>query len=162
MSSRKFRHDKRVYLGALKFVPHAVYKLLENMPMPWEQVGTVAIAGLRDSTQVHAVWQDVDGAGIHDRVWVLRMRGLEGWSSRGQFTRHRPILQLASMSHHRILTLFIARPVSQCLPSELPLIPLVIAPHPTPALSPTPGAPRQGHLPHHRRHHLRERDPLGD
>jgi hypothetical protein len=25
-------------LGALKFVPHAVYKLLENMPMPWEQV----------------------------------------------------------------------------------------------------------------------------
>lgn len=34
----KFRHDKRVYLGALKFVPHAVYKLLENMPMPWEQV----------------------------------------------------------------------------------------------------------------------------
>lgn len=41
MSSRKFRHDKRVYLGALKFVPHAVYKLLENMPMPWEQVGAV-------------------------------------------------------------------------------------------------------------------------
>jgi hypothetical protein len=40
MSSRKFRHDKRVYLGALKFVPHAVYKLLENMPMPWEQVKT--------------------------------------------------------------------------------------------------------------------------
>ncbi len=40
MSSRKFRHDKRVYLGALKFVPHAVYKLLENMPMPWQQVWT--------------------------------------------------------------------------------------------------------------------------
>merc|ERR1719478_88459 len=38
MSARKFRHDKRVYLGALKYVPHAVYKLLENMPMPWEQV----------------------------------------------------------------------------------------------------------------------------
>ncbi len=33
MSSRKFRHDKRVYLGALKYIPHAVYKLLENMPM---------------------------------------------------------------------------------------------------------------------------------
>jgi hypothetical protein len=28
-----------VYLGALKYVPHAVLKLLENMPMPWEQVG---------------------------------------------------------------------------------------------------------------------------
>lgn len=43
MSSRKFRHDKRVYLGALKFVPHAVYKLLENMPMPWEQVRHVRV-----------------------------------------------------------------------------------------------------------------------
>jgi hypothetical protein len=29
----QFRHDKRVYLGALKYVPHAVLKLLENMPM---------------------------------------------------------------------------------------------------------------------------------
>ena len=38
MSSKKFRHDKRVYLGALKYVPHAVFKLLENLPMPWEQV----------------------------------------------------------------------------------------------------------------------------
>ncbi|KAL2539346.1 Pre-mRNA-processing-splicing factor [Abeliophyllum distichum] len=43
MSSKKFRHDKRVYLGALKFVPHAVYKLLENMPMPWEQVREVKV-----------------------------------------------------------------------------------------------------------------------
>jgi pre-mRNA-processing factor 8 len=38
MSSKKFARDKRVYLGALKYVPHAVLKLLENMPMPWEQV----------------------------------------------------------------------------------------------------------------------------
>jgi len=36
MSSKKFRHDKRVYLGALKYIPHAVYKLLENIPCPWE------------------------------------------------------------------------------------------------------------------------------
>ncbi|KAK9811013.1 hypothetical protein WJX73_006437 [Symbiochloris irregularis] len=43
MSSRKFRHDKRVYLGALKFVPHAVYKLLENMPMPWQQLKEVRV-----------------------------------------------------------------------------------------------------------------------
>jgi pre-mRNA-processing factor 8 len=43
MSSKKFRHDKRVYLGALKFIPHAVYKLLENMPMPWEQVSHVRV-----------------------------------------------------------------------------------------------------------------------
>ena len=26
MSSKKFKADKRVYLGALKYVPHAVYK----------------------------------------------------------------------------------------------------------------------------------------
>uniref|UniRef100_A0A914RYL7 PRO8NT domain-containing protein n=1 Tax=Parascaris equorum TaxID=6256 RepID=A0A914RYL7_PAREQ len=38
MTSRKYRHDKRVYLGALKYMPHAVLKLLENMPMPWEQI----------------------------------------------------------------------------------------------------------------------------
>ena len=25
MSSRKFRHDKRVYLGALKYMPHAIF-----------------------------------------------------------------------------------------------------------------------------------------
>ncbi|KAF3609965.1 hypothetical protein DY000_02049029 [Brassica cretica] len=43
MSSKKFTHDKRVYLGALKFVPHAVFKLLENMPMPWEQVRDVKV-----------------------------------------------------------------------------------------------------------------------
>merc|ERR1719183_1700105 len=43
MSNRKFRHDKRVYLGALKYVPHAVFKLLENMPMPWEQVRNVKV-----------------------------------------------------------------------------------------------------------------------
>uniref|UniRef100_A0A1I8B1W4 PRO8NT domain-containing protein n=1 Tax=Meloidogyne hapla TaxID=6305 RepID=A0A1I8B1W4_MELHA len=35
MTSRKYRHDKRVYLGALKYMPHAVIKLIENMPMPW-------------------------------------------------------------------------------------------------------------------------------
>lgn len=40
-SSRKFKADKRVYLGALRFVPHAVYKLLENIPQPWEAVRNV-------------------------------------------------------------------------------------------------------------------------
>ncbi|KAJ1663232.1 Pre-mRNA-processing-splicing factor 8 [Coemansia sp. RSA 1813] len=43
MSARKYRHDKRVYLGALKYVPHAMLKLLENMPMPWEQVREVPV-----------------------------------------------------------------------------------------------------------------------
>ncbi|GKA25697.1 pre-mRNA-processing-splicing factor 8A [Tanacetum coccineum] len=43
MLSKNYRRDKRVYLGALKYVPHAVYKLLENMPMPWEQVRNVKV-----------------------------------------------------------------------------------------------------------------------
>lgn len=43
LSLRKYRQDKRVYLGALKYVPHAVLKLLENMPMPWEQVRNVKV-----------------------------------------------------------------------------------------------------------------------
>jgi pre-mRNA-processing factor 8 len=43
MSAKKFRHDKRVYLGALKYVPHAVMKLLENMPQPWEAVRHVRV-----------------------------------------------------------------------------------------------------------------------
>ncbi|KAI9928868.1 hypothetical protein ASPWEDRAFT_36682 [Aspergillus wentii DTO 134E9] len=36
VSQKKFTNEKRSYLGALKFMPHAVLKLLENMPMPWE------------------------------------------------------------------------------------------------------------------------------
>jgi len=43
LTSKKFKQDKRVYLGALKYIPHAVYKLLENMPMPWEQVRYVKV-----------------------------------------------------------------------------------------------------------------------
>jgi pre-mRNA-processing factor 8 len=38
LTHKKFERDKRVYLGALKYVPHALMKLVENMPMPWEQV----------------------------------------------------------------------------------------------------------------------------
>ncbi|CAO1618338.1 unnamed protein product [Jaminaea pallidilutea] len=41
LSNRKFRTDKRVHLGALKYIPHAMMKLLENIPMPWEQVREV-------------------------------------------------------------------------------------------------------------------------
>lgn len=43
MSSRRFRSHKRVYLGALKYMPHALLKLLENMPMPWEQFRDVRV-----------------------------------------------------------------------------------------------------------------------
>ncbi|THY84061.1 pre-mRNA-processing-splicing factor 8, partial [Aureobasidium pullulans] len=43
VSQKKFSSDKRSYLGALKFMPHAVLKLLENMPMPWESVREVKV-----------------------------------------------------------------------------------------------------------------------
>ncbi|KAI3630235.1 hypothetical protein MIR68_011670 [Amoeboaphelidium protococcarum] len=43
MASTKFRDDKRLQLGALKYLPHAIFKLLENMPMPWEQVRNVKV-----------------------------------------------------------------------------------------------------------------------
>ena len=36
MPSKKFKQDIRVYLGALNYVPHVVYKLSENMSFPWE------------------------------------------------------------------------------------------------------------------------------
>jgi pre-mRNA-processing factor 8 len=43
VSQKKFSSDKRSYLGALKFMPHAVMKLLENMPMPWESAREVKV-----------------------------------------------------------------------------------------------------------------------
>ena len=43
VSQKKFSSDKRSYLGALKYMPHAVFKLLENMPMPWESTRDVKV-----------------------------------------------------------------------------------------------------------------------
>eukprot|EP01059_Diplonema_ambulator_P028161 TRINITY_DN46898_c0_g1_i1.p1 TRINITY_DN46898_c0_g1~~TRINITY_DN46898_c0_g1_i1.p1 ORF type:complete len:2356 (+),score=890.26 TRINITY_DN46898_c0_g1_i1:207-7070(+) len=43
MTNKKFKQDRRVYLGALKYVPHACLKLLENLPMPWEQIRYVPV-----------------------------------------------------------------------------------------------------------------------
>ncbi|KAF2840904.1 pre-mRNA processing splicing factor 8 [Patellaria atrata CBS 101060] len=43
VSQKKFSNDKRAYLGALKFMPHAVLKLLENIPMPWESSRQVKV-----------------------------------------------------------------------------------------------------------------------
>jgi len=31
------------HYSALKYMPHAVMKLLENMPMPWEQIRDVKV-----------------------------------------------------------------------------------------------------------------------
>ncbi|PWZ00736.1 PROCN-domain-containing protein [Testicularia cyperi] len=43
MTNSRFRQDKRVHLGALKYVPHAMMKVLENIPMPWEQIREVPV-----------------------------------------------------------------------------------------------------------------------
>lgn len=43
MSSKRYHQEKRVYIGALKYVPHALYKLLENIPMPWENYKEVPV-----------------------------------------------------------------------------------------------------------------------
>ena len=43
MSSKRYQSEKRLYLGALKYVPHALYKLLETIPMPWEAYKEVPV-----------------------------------------------------------------------------------------------------------------------
>ncbi|KAL3228560.1 Pre-mRNA-splicing factor 8 [Nakaseomyces bracarensis] len=43
MSSKRFDYDKKSFLGALKYMPHAVFKLLENMPQPWENTKEVKV-----------------------------------------------------------------------------------------------------------------------
>ncbi|QPG77068.1 hypothetical protein FOA43_004466 [Brettanomyces nanus] len=44
LSSRRFTQEKRAVLGALKYLPHAILKLLENMPPPWEAAREVRVA----------------------------------------------------------------------------------------------------------------------
>lgn len=43
MSSQRFNKDKKTFLGALKYMPHAILKLLESMPQPWEKVKYVKV-----------------------------------------------------------------------------------------------------------------------
>ncbi|ODV81188.1 PROCN-domain-containing protein [Suhomyces tanzawaensis NRRL Y-17324] len=43
LSSKNIASDKRSHLGSLKYMPHAILKLLENMPQPWEQTKEVKV-----------------------------------------------------------------------------------------------------------------------
>ena len=43
LSSKFFDKEKHAMLGALKYMPHAILKLLENMPQPWETEKEVKI-----------------------------------------------------------------------------------------------------------------------
>lgn len=43
MASKMYNTDKKAFLGALKYLPHAILKLLENMPQPWEQAKEVKV-----------------------------------------------------------------------------------------------------------------------
>ncbi|KAL6300912.1 NUC069, PrP8 N-terminal domain-containing protein [Sparassis latifolia] len=82
MNNRKFRNDKRVHLGALKYVPHAVMKLLGIVPYPWEQHITGAIIFVNEIPRViepvyHAQWSSTWLAmrrEKHDRRRFKRMR----------------------------------------------------------------------------------------
>lgn len=43
LSTKNVAADKRSHLGSLKYMPHAILKLLENMPQPWEQSKEVKV-----------------------------------------------------------------------------------------------------------------------
>lgn len=43
LTLNKIASDKRSHLGSLKYLPHALLKLLENMPQPWEQQKEVKV-----------------------------------------------------------------------------------------------------------------------
>ena len=43
MAASSANVDKHAYLGALKYLPHAVFKILENMPAPWEATKEVEV-----------------------------------------------------------------------------------------------------------------------
>lgn len=43
LSSKKVASDKRSHLGSLKYMPHAILKLIENMPQPWENIKEVKV-----------------------------------------------------------------------------------------------------------------------
>ncbi|KIM58175.1 hypothetical protein SCLCIDRAFT_28212 [Scleroderma citrinum Foug A] len=43
ISNHKFHNNKRVHLSALKDMPHAVMKLLKNIPHPWERACKVPV-----------------------------------------------------------------------------------------------------------------------
>lgn len=43
LSHRKFKDERKGYVGALKYLPHAMMKVLENMPMPWESCRQVSV-----------------------------------------------------------------------------------------------------------------------
>lgn len=43
LSSKKVAADKRSHLGSLKYMPHAILKLLESMPQPWESTKEVKV-----------------------------------------------------------------------------------------------------------------------
>ena len=44
ITSKDHKQERRLYIGAMKYMPHAILKLLENMPMPWESRREVNVA----------------------------------------------------------------------------------------------------------------------
>jgi pre-mRNA-processing factor 8 len=43
MTDPKYKDHRRLYIGALRFMPHAILKLMETIPMPWQQARYVDV-----------------------------------------------------------------------------------------------------------------------
>ena len=43
MSDPKYRDQRRLFVGAMRYIPHALFKLFENMPAPWEAARQVDV-----------------------------------------------------------------------------------------------------------------------
>ncbi len=43
LAGRKFQQEKLLSLGAMKYLPKAIYKFLENIPSPWERMKMVDV-----------------------------------------------------------------------------------------------------------------------
>ena len=43
MIGKKYLKQKKSLLGAMKYLPYSIYKLIENIPNPWEEIKYVNV-----------------------------------------------------------------------------------------------------------------------
>lgn len=89
LKGKKFREERRLLLGGMEYMPLAISKLLENMPMPWEttkyvnvvQHGTGALTIVDDTptvseAQYNAQWTSVWNAMRRKKAMLRREGGM--------------------------------------------------------------------------------------
>ena len=86
MSSRTYNNDKRIYLSALQFLHHAIYKLLENMS--WEHITYIDVmyhvtGALTFVTEIPRVIEPVYTA----QWWAMWISMREEKANKQTFTR---------------------------------------------------------------------------